>query len=854
MGRFNTKVKKFAMILIVVSFNICLSFKVFAAPLYFEPITKALPDGSTIALFMSGDEFFNYLHDTNSFPVGIGSDGYYYYLIQDNDNFLMTSFRAGASDPFKIKGIKPVSIPSYVEAKRNAYQKQMDEGSEKRGVKGYNKSAGIFNNLVMYIRFLNEPEFTTQRSVYETRLNSLTTSSLRGYYKEVSYSKLDLVSYSFPGGSTSNIYYTDIYARSYYQPYNASTNLDGYKSDSERTSREHTLLANAIIWATSNYAIPAGVNFDMNQDGVFDNICFVVRGNSDAWNDLLWPHRWALYTLSVKIGSLKVYGYTLQLENVSVNTLSHEMFHALGAPDLYHYNNTEKPVGPWDIMATGSCHPGAWMKYKYGGWIDSVNEIRKSGTYHIKPLLQDKNIIYLVRSPYLEDQFFVLEYRKKSGSYEINIPSSGLIIQRIDIRYRGNSTGPPDEVYVFRKDGGPGIAGDINSAAFSNLNGRTSFTDYTNPNSFFQDGSKTGININNIISMGDSMSFSVDIDQPVEFTLTQVEDTKMSGSWKSVGNKEFIVAVATSGIPVNPRQGISYLPGDTIGTNGLIIQKSTAKYFQQTDLISDEPYYYTVWAVVNNNPPAYSAPLAASKRTGIYSVGNLPHEETFDNITSELPRGWKSVSGNSGWQISNDSPSSSQNSILLLNPNRNPDEWFYTPGFELSSYYKYMITFRYRNKSPDIRESLFLQGGVDRSNSGLTLFNLFSSIDFSLKEYGLFKSVFMPGSTGTYYFGFKTGTTGQGVLIDDFRIEKVPNHTKQHLKPEEFYPNPTSGKITVPATENTIISVLRADGKNLFETQIESMQEIDLSALGKGIFLIRFTGKDKTVTRKIIIL
>jgi M6 family metalloprotease-like protein len=82
----------------------------------------------------------------------------------------------------------------------------------------------------------------------------------------------------------------------------------------------------------------------------------------------------------------RVYGYTFQLENVSVKTFTHEMFHALGAPDLYHYNNNRVPVGTWDLMASGSGHPTAWMKSKYGGWIESIPEITTTGTYSIKPL------------------------------------------------------------------------------------------------------------------------------------------------------------------------------------------------------------------------------------------------------------------------------------------------------------------------------------------------------------------------------------------------------------------------------------------------------------------------------------
>jgi M6 family metalloprotease-like protein len=852
MKRFKIRSGTLFYLLFLILFYLLQTDNLIAGPLHFEPVTKKLPDGSAISLFISGDEFFNYLHDRDGFPVGEGQDGYYYYMVQDGDNFIITTFRVFESDPRLIRGLRKVTIPSFVSAKRKQYEQQMDEASLRNGVRALSKTAGTMNNLVIYIRFNNEPDFVVQRTVYESKFNSLAGLSLRNYYKEVSYSKLDLVSFSFPGGGTLNLCYTDPHPRSYYQPYNVSTNLSGY-GDSERAGREHELLANAIEWATSNYALPDSVNFDINNDGIFDNVCFIIRGTPDGWSSLLWPHRWVLYTQTVKINGLKVYGYTLQMESVSVGTLSHEMFHALGAPDLYHYDNSDSPVGPWDIMATGSCHPGAWMKYKYGGWIDSIPIIRESGTYKILPLSREKNNCYLVKSPYLINQFFVLEFRKKTGSYEGNIPASGIIIERIDTRYHGNSSGPPDEIYIFRKGGGYGIGGDIYSAAFSDTYGQTAFTDISNPYSFSQEGGKTGISISNISSMGDSMSFRIDIDRPVDLSVVPVEDTKISGSWKCLAEKEFLVAVSPSNEKLSPRPGIRYTPGDTIGSNGFILQKSTDKSFLHLDLISDEPYYYTVWTIINEDPPVYSESISAFSWTGVCLIGNLPYEENFDNIQSTLPRGWKSASGNSGWQLNRSSPFSSPNSILLLNPEKSTDEWFYTPGFELLSSEKYMISFRFRSGSENISESLYLKGGIDRHIFGLNLFNLFSSTGFSFEEYAISKVVFRPPYDGPYYFGFKPGLLTQGVLIDDFKIEKVPLQTVQHSNPEEFYPNPTSGKITIPATVKTAISVFRTDGIKVFETEIESMQEVDLSALGNGIFLIRFSDSSGSVTRKIVI-
>ncbi len=72
-----------------------------------------------------------------------------------------------------------------------------------------------------------------------------------------------------------------------------------------------------------------------------------------------------------------------------VKIICHEMFHALGAPDLYHYYDNQEisPVGPWDLMESGFGHMGAHMKWKYAGgeWVTSIPEITTSGNYSLNP-------------------------------------------------------------------------------------------------------------------------------------------------------------------------------------------------------------------------------------------------------------------------------------------------------------------------------------------------------------------------------------------------------------------------------------------------------------------------------------
>jgi len=166
-------IKIFAAVSIVAA----LSLPVQAAWLWFEPVRVDLPDGTTLNLFVSGDEFFNWAHDSQGFPVKKGADGYFYYMTQNDTVFSYTRYRAGVTNPLLIPGMKKTVIPSNTLKKRENFYRITEAEDRKNKISYDGKWSGTFNNLVIYIKFSDQTEFpTTSRAAYDALVNSLTNA------------------------------------------------------------------------------------------------------------------------------------------------------------------------------------------------------------------------------------------------------------------------------------------------------------------------------------------------------------------------------------------------------------------------------------------------------------------------------------------------------------------------------------------------------------------------------------------------------------------------------------------------------------------------------------------------------
>lgn len=511
--------------MIMVICFIIISSKAIGAYIEKFPQTLTQPNGKVINCFISGDEFYGWLHDKDNYTIIQNpKNGYYCYADYQDGGLVASKYIVGIDNP-TISGIKPgirLSNEQISYIRSNSYVSI----SEQPYLKSSNLTTTVrtLNNIVVYIRFADQTEFGSKQTTYSSYFNSIATgaNSMYNYFSEASYQNLNIVSlFYLLNNGTQIISYKDSHTRNYYCPWTAQ-NDSGYSVTDNGTmmkNREWALVANAVNYI--KYQIPSSLDIDSDTDGHVDNICFIIRGApltpTIPNTSLLWPHAYKLYYSNTYINSKLVYCYNFQIEDyldVKQNgVLCHEMFHTIGAGDLYHsISNGISPVGSWDLMATTTNPPQSMCadyKYRYGRWISIIPEITVSGHYTLNPITSSINNCFKIPSSNT-GEYFMLEFRQKTGTFESSIPGTGLIIYRIDkSECCQNITGPPDWIYIYRPDGTITNNGTILNAYFDSSIGRSTFHNTSNPYCFLSDGSLGNIFIKNITVSGNLVSFDV---------------------------------------------------------------------------------------------------------------------------------------------------------------------------------------------------------------------------------------------------------------------------------------------------------------------------------------------------------
>lgn len=426
---------------------------------------------------------------------------------------------------------------------------------------------GEIVNLVIFICFSGETasvEFpSSDLRLLEERFNA-DAFSVFDYYRTLSYDTFSVRSV-FPdvsAGSTAYYVYKAKNTRSYYAT---------RTSDSERRSRESSLL-NAAIQAAEEHFDFTGLNLDVNSDGKADCVSFVLSGERVDWGSLMWTHYWNLASISntpAMINGLTVDSYTFSFKGDSAGgpgAVSHEVGHALGLPDYYHYDRDTDylPVGYWDIMhlnCTSPQFPLTYSRDKYLAFADKkqIRELTVSGTYSLTPTASaSKDDLLAYKITLSERESVWLEYRvADSSTYDRDLPTSGLVVYRVNTSASGNEKGRyhsasyPDEVFVYRHAAATeGTTRekelyDLNRAplsldGFSSLGSKTATASWSSSCIYLTNGNNTGIVVTVTEQASDAITFTVDLG---DYDCSRIDDSYVTGltlDGKSVKNEHHV--------------------------------------------------------------------------------------------------------------------------------------------------------------------------------------------------------------------------------------------------------------------------------------------------------------------------
>jgi len=203
--------------------------RVDGAYLEFVPQQYTQPDGTILNCFATGDEYYHWLHDAQRYTIVHNPEtGYFVYAAKQGDVLVSTRLVPGRDDP-STAGLTPgLNISS--EKYRELFSTKFKEPGFK-SARSFT-TTGNYNNLVVFVRFSDQAEFTESLNVYSSQFNGTNTVSMTEYFKEVSKNQLNLSTTFYPNPSgTTLVSYQDTHPGRCYQPHSATNRWRAMRRD-----------------------------------------------------------------------------------------------------------------------------------------------------------------------------------------------------------------------------------------------------------------------------------------------------------------------------------------------------------------------------------------------------------------------------------------------------------------------------------------------------------------------------------------------------------------------------------------------------------------------------------------------
>ena len=555
-----------------------LAAQCFAVPASNDTFFLKQPDGSSIEVRYVGDENFHALVSADGYILQKDALGYYAYANEKGESsgiYARDAQDRSTTDMEFLAGLDPEAI--YKKMIDNAPTEDVPDYGIPKFVSPriqrlptpkYNLTLGELRGIILLVQF-SDVKFKSSnpQKLYTDFMNKegfsefAHSGSVRDYYIHNSMGK-----------------FTPTY--DVYGPITVPGSRESYGKNQTGNKGAKKAMQEALDTLVKRGGIDFSM-YDKDKDGFVDFVFMIFAGVGAANSgnkDAIWPHAGNIGNIGNPKNGVKltddiymnryacaneISGNAYKKDSTTstiegIGTVVHEFGHVLGLPDLYDTKKTNprKPLGSWDIMASGnyncpsnsyntqSCSPPLFSAFERMslGWF-TPTELNDTGSVKLDKL--DDNIAFSVTNPKNPNEMFLLEYRTKKN-WDRGQKSSGMLIWHIDysdsVWKKGGINSDSNHIYVNIIEAVPETS--TSAATTDPFPGSGKVTDF---NKFiFWNGDDMKIALSNITESADTNYITFTVDMTIRSSSSMSSSSSVLSSSATSSSSSIFSSSATS--------------------------------------------------------------------------------------------------------------------------------------------------------------------------------------------------------------------------------------------------------------------------------------------------------------------
>ncbi len=431
---------------LIFSYIILCTHPAIAGRAWDKPLVINQPDGSLLNVLLQGDEYFHYYTTTDDYVIARNDSDFFVYATYDElNNIIPGTFRVSDITKRNIKEMNHLltltkGLPESVKTEMEEREIQARSIMETSASISAFPTTGSVKTLVILVNF-SDVTFTTvnPRASFSNLLNQQgytlngATGSAYDYFDVNSMGKLN-ITFDVVGPVTLS------HPLSYY-----GKNGLGSNGDLNLDAMAQEACQEANVYYNLDFS-----EYDLNSDGVIDNVFFLYAGYDEAQgapSSAIWSQRRYFTVSPWSLDGVSMMGYacTSELRGTSgskiagIGSFCHEFAHVLGIPDFYNTSTGTTVMDSYFLMDKGNYNNNSQtppylsaIERYLCGWIDPV--VLDGTPANITLPSIGTNNAYRINTE-TAGEFYLLEARSSQGwdsTYSIQNLGYGLLIYHVD--------------------------------------------------------------------------------------------------------------------------------------------------------------------------------------------------------------------------------------------------------------------------------------------------------------------------------------------------------------------------------------------------------------------------------------